>query len=82
MVDAPAMYRSSHGQSSDKSEPYYGASKLNIKDRGFPENNAFKSFVPDKEKASNVAKIKVVVCSPLLCRLFLLNNFGRALSIV
>ncbi|KAL1810865.1 hypothetical protein ACET3Z_020930 [Daucus carota] len=61
MVDAPAMYRSSHGQSSDKSEPYYGASKLNIKDRGFPENNAFKSFVPDKEKASNVAKIKVVV---------------------
>lgn len=27
-----------------------------------PENNVLKSFAGDKDKASNVAKIKVVVC--------------------
>ncbi|KAK1360164.1 Peroxidase [Heracleum sosnowskyi] len=61
MVDAPTMYRSSRGQSFNNSEPYYGANKLSSKARGLPDNSSFKPFVPDKEKASNVAKIKVVV---------------------
>lgn len=62
MVDAPTMYHSSRGQSFDNSEPYYGANNLSSKARGLPENSALKPFVPNKEKASNVAKIKVVVC--------------------
>lgn len=62
MVDA-SMYRSSRGRSFDDSEPYYGASKPSSRARNMPENNTLKPFVPDKEKASNVAKIKVVVCS-------------------
>ncbi|XP_074345406.1 kinesin-like protein KIN-13B [Apium graveolens] len=62
MVDAPpTTYRSSQGQSFNNSEPYYGANKLSSKARGLPENSALKPFVPDTEKASNVAKIKVVV---------------------
>lgn len=61
MVDAP-MFRSSRGQSFDDSEPFYGAGKPSNRARGLPENNTLKPFVPDKEKASNVAKIKVVVC--------------------
>lgn len=60
MVDAP-VYRSSRGRSFDDSEPYYGASKPSSRARGVPENNTLKPFIPDKEKASNVAKIKVVV---------------------
>ncbi|KAL1814426.1 hypothetical protein DCAR_0518563 [Daucus carota subsp. sativus] len=60
MVDA-SMYRSSRGRSFDDSEPYYGASKPSSRARNMPENNTLKPFVPDKEKASNVAKIKVVV---------------------
>lgn len=61
MVDAPTMYRASRGQSFNNSEPYYGVSKISSKARGLPENSAFKPSLPDKEKASNVAKIKVVV---------------------
>lgn len=66
MVDAPTMYPSSQGHSFNNSGPYYGANKLSGKARGLPENSALKPFVPDKEKASNVAKIKVVVCYLLL----------------
>lgn len=71
MVDAPTIYQSSRGQRCDDSGSYYGGSKLNSKARGLQENSALKPFVPDKEKASNVAKIKVVVC--LGC-LFLLKK--------
>ncbi|KAL8122971.1 hypothetical protein AgCh_011088 [Apium graveolens] len=60
MVDAP-VYHSSRGRSFDDSEPYYGASKPSSRARGVPENSTFKPFIPEKEKASNVAKIKVVV---------------------
>ncbi|KAL5572672.1 hypothetical protein UlMin_022269 [Ulmus minor] len=49
------------GKSFDDSEPFFSTNKLAGKSRGFAENNLFKSFAADKERANNVAKIKVVV---------------------
>ncbi|KAI3525050.1 hypothetical protein L1887_03721 [Cichorium endivia] len=60
-VPVAPMYNSTHGRSFDDSEPYYGNTKQAIKARGVPDNNFLKSFAPEKEKASTVAKIKVVV---------------------
>lgn len=50
------------GRSFDDAETYFGNNKQAGKARGLPDNNVLKSFAPEKEKASNVAKIKVVVC--------------------
>ena len=50
------------GKSFDDSEPYMSTSKLTNRIRGVPENSLLKSFSGDKERANNVAKIKVVVC--------------------
>ncbi|XP_059644822.1 kinesin-like protein KIN-13B [Cornus florida] len=61
LYDAPSMYHLTRGRSFDDSEPYLGNIKQTGRVRGLPENNLLKSFAPDKEKASNVAKIKVVV---------------------
>ncbi|KAF2304863.1 hypothetical protein GH714_039203 [Hevea brasiliensis] len=49
------------GKSFDDFESYLAASKLTSKARNLPENNFLKSFLGDKERANNVAKIKVVV---------------------
>lgn len=61
MYDAPPFH-SARGRSFDDSEPFYGNNKQSGRVRGLPENNLLKSFAQDKEKTSNVAKIKVVVC--------------------
>ncbi|TXG61380.1 hypothetical protein EZV62_012743 [Acer yangbiense] len=48
-------------KSFDDSESYFSTNKIANRSRGVPENTLFKSFSVDKEKANNVAKIKVVV---------------------
>ncbi|KAI4350863.1 hypothetical protein L6164_005270 [Bauhinia variegata] len=48
------------GRSFDDSEQFL-STKLSSKSRGLPENNIIKSFSTEKERANNVAKIKVVV---------------------
>lgn len=62
LYDAPSLYRSVPGRSLDDSDTYLANNKQIGRARGVPDNNLLKSFVADKEKASNVAKIKVVVC--------------------
>ncbi|KAE8680979.1 Kinesin-13A [Hibiscus syriacus] len=42
-------------------EPYRSTDKLSSKPRGMADNNVLKSISVDKERAKNVAKIKVVV---------------------
>ncbi|MBA0876099.1 hypothetical protein Goshw_027638 [Gossypium schwendimanii] len=49
------------GKSFDDSEQYLSTNKLPNRPRGMAENNLLKSISVDKEKANNVAKIKVVV---------------------
>ncbi|KAG5537691.1 hypothetical protein RHGRI_024969 [Rhododendron griersonianum] len=61
LYDAPSLYRSVPGRSLDDSDTYLANNKQIGRARGVPDNNLLKSFVADKEKASNVAKIKVVV---------------------
>lgn len=58
LYDVTSMYQPVRGRSFDDSEPF----KQTGRARGLPENNLLKSFAADKEKASSVAKIKVVVC--------------------
>ncbi|KAJ7969618.1 Kinesin-like protein [Quillaja saponaria] len=50
-----------HGKSFDDLESFLSSAKLVNRSRGLPENNLQKSFSVDKERANNVAKIKVVV---------------------
>uniref|UniRef100_A0A2P2JHT7 Kinesin-like protein n=1 Tax=Rhizophora mucronata TaxID=61149 RepID=A0A2P2JHT7_RHIMU len=54
-------YQTSRGESFDDSEPYLAADKLTNRSRVLPECNLLKSLSMDKERANNVAKIKVVV---------------------
>ncbi|KAK9282182.1 hypothetical protein L1049_005094 [Liquidambar formosana] len=61
LYDGSSLYHSVRGRSFDDSEPYLPTSKQIGRARGLPENNLLKSFAADKEKASSVAKIKVVV---------------------
>ncbi|KAJ9688452.1 hypothetical protein PVL29_014226 [Vitis rotundifolia] len=61
LYDGPSFRQHVHGKSFDDSEPYLTNNKLANKARGLSDNNLLKSFSVDKEKASNVAKIKVVV---------------------
>ncbi|EOY30806.1 ATP binding microtubule motor family protein isoform 2 [Theobroma cacao] len=49
------------GKSFDDSEQYLASNKLLNRPRGMAENNLLKSISVDKERANNVAKIKVVV---------------------
>lgn len=63
LYDGPSFRQHVYGKSFDDSEPYLTNNKLANKARGLSDNNLLKSFSVDKEKASNVAKIKVVVCS-------------------
>ncbi|KAD6794597.1 hypothetical protein R6Q59_021431 [Mikania micrantha] len=55
------MYNNDRGRGFDDEELYLGIGKQASKARGLPDNNLLKSFAPEKEKTSNVAKIKVVV---------------------
>ncbi|KAF8388988.1 hypothetical protein HHK36_025672 [Tetracentron sinense] len=61
LLDGSSLYHSFRGRSFDDSEPYLSINKQTSKARGLPENNLLKSFSADREKASSVAKIKVVV---------------------
>ncbi|KAI7745050.1 hypothetical protein M8C21_002251 [Ambrosia artemisiifolia] len=54
-------YNGDRGRGFDDAELYLGNNKQASKARGLPDNNLVKSFAPEKEKTSNVAKIKVVV---------------------
>ncbi|PON94559.1 Kinesin-like protein [Trema orientale] len=58
-------YKNGHqpvrGKSFDDSESFLSTNKLAGRTRGLNENNLLKSFSADKERANNVAKIKVVV---------------------
>ncbi|CAL0332530.1 unnamed protein product [Lupinus luteus] len=49
------------GQSFDDTEPILSSNKIVNRSRGLPENHVLKSLSTDKERANNVAKIKVVV---------------------
>ncbi|KAK4349919.1 hypothetical protein RND71_029232 [Anisodus tanguticus] len=57
----PSMHHFARAKSFDDSEQFVANNKQTGRVRGFPENNVSKSFAVDKDKASNVAKIKVVV---------------------
>ncbi|KAL7191323.1 hypothetical protein ACSBR2_023404 [Camellia fascicularis] len=61
LYDAPFPYRSVRGRSFDDTEPYLANNKQTGRVRAVPDNNLLKSFAAEKDKASNVAKIKVVV---------------------
>lgn len=61
LYDAPSMHHFARAKSFDDSEQFLANNKQTGRVRGLPESNVSKSFAVDKEKASNVAKIKVVV---------------------
>ncbi|KAL9169783.1 hypothetical protein ABFS82_04G101300 [Erythranthe guttata] len=61
LYDGPPMNHFSRERSFDDVDPYFGNNKQNGKVRGLPESNVLKSIAADNVKASNVAKIKVVV---------------------
>lgn len=61
LYDGPSMHHFARGRSFDDAEQYLGNGKQAGKFRGVSEDNGMKNFTMDKEKASNVAKIKVVV---------------------
>jgi len=50
------------GQSYDGYESILSGNKHVQRSRGLPENNFLKSVPAEKERANNVAKIKVAVC--------------------
>ena len=62
LYDTSSLYRSVRGRSFDDSDPYLANNKQTGRVRPVPDNNLLKSYAADKEKAGNVAKIKVVVC--------------------
>ncbi|XP_049393806.1 kinesin-like protein KIN-13B isoform X1 [Solanum stenotomum] len=61
LYDAPSMHHFARAKSFDDSEQFLTNNKQTGRVRGLPESNVSKSFAVDKDKASNVAKIKVVV---------------------
>ncbi|KAK9269203.1 hypothetical protein L1049_000972 [Liquidambar formosana] len=61
LYDRSSLHQHVRGKSFDDSEPYLSTNKFTNRSRGLPDNNLLKSFSADKEKANNVAKIKVVV---------------------
>ncbi|KAH6781406.1 ATP binding microtubule motor family protein [Perilla frutescens var. hirtella] len=62
LYDGPSMNHFSRGRSFDDSDPYFGINKQQTgKARLLPDSNVLKSIAADNVKASNVAKIKVVV---------------------
>ncbi|KAH6758277.1 ATP binding microtubule motor family protein [Perilla frutescens var. frutescens] len=62
LYDGLSMNHFSRGRSFDDSDPYFGINKQQTgKARLLPDSNVLKSIAADNVKASNVAKIKVVV---------------------
>ncbi|KZV26092.1 kinesin-13A [Dorcoceras hygrometricum] len=61
LYDVPSMNHISRGRSFDDADAYFGNNKQAGKTRSFQESNVLKSLAADNVKASNVAKIKVVV---------------------
>ncbi|KAB1200597.1 Kinesin-13A [Morella rubra] len=61
LYDGSQLHHTLHGTSFDDSEQFLSTDKLTNRSRGLPESNLLRSFSADKEKANNVAKIKVVV---------------------
>lgn len=61
LYDAPSMNHISRGRSFDDADACFGNIKQAGKTRGLQESNVLKSLPADNVKASNVAKIKVVV---------------------
>lgn len=49
------------GMSFDDSDPFLSSNKHTSRGRAVQENGLLRSFAVDKERANNVAKIKVVV---------------------
>ena len=62
LYDGSQLHPTLHGTSFEDSEPFVSTNRLTNRPRGLPENNLLKSLSVDKERANNVAKIKVVVC--------------------
>ncbi|CAN1285882.1 Kinesin-like protein KIN-13B [Linum perenne] len=60
MYDGSTLFRPGRGRSFDDSETYV-SSKQAARAPAVPDTNVLTSFAADKEKASSVAKIKVVV---------------------
>lgn len=61
LYDVPSMNHISRGRSFDDADAYFGNIKQAGKTRGWQESNILKNLPADNGKASNVAKIKVVV---------------------
>ncbi|XP_073140761.1 kinesin-like protein KIN-13B [Henckelia pumila] len=61
LYDVPSMNHISRGRSFDDTDAYFGNIKQAGKTRALQESNVLKSLAADNVKASNVAKIKVVV---------------------
>lgn len=61
LYDGNFLYNPVRGRSFDDSEPYISKNNQTGRTHGLPESSLLKSFAADKEKASSVAKIKVVV---------------------
>lgn len=63
LYDGPSNNHFPRVRSFDDSEPYFGNKKPSGRSSVLPESNVMKSIAADNVKASNVAKIKVVVCA-------------------
>uniref|UniRef100_A0A2N9FXI5 Kinesin-like protein n=1 Tax=Fagus sylvatica TaxID=28930 RepID=A0A2N9FXI5_FAGSY len=61
LYDGSQLQQPLHHRSFDDTEQFLPTNKLINRSRGLPDNNLLKSFSADKERANNVAKIKVVV---------------------
>ncbi|PIN06435.1 Kinesin-like protein [Handroanthus impetiginosus] len=61
LYDGPPMNHFSRRRSFDDSDQYFGNNKQTGKAHGLPESNVLKSLAADNVRASNIAKIKVVV---------------------
>lgn len=59
--DGPSMNHLSRGRSFDDADSYFANNKQAGRARALPESNVLKSLAADNVRASNVAKIKVVV---------------------
>lgn len=63
LYDRPSENHFSRGRSFDDLDPFFGNNKQGGRTGALPDGNVLKSIAADNVKASNVAKIKVVVCA-------------------
>lgn len=62
MSDSQHGYLMNHSDQGGGFDEFEPSNKLGQRSRGLPESHVLRSFSTDKERANNVAKIKVVVC--------------------